>query len=128
MLQRPLHVLNERAADVAQGVDITHGKLLYMLDSAHDDQLANLILWLAPLNYDLVDVPYASSVYFELHYDEDARFSVHVLHDGKPLKIKECIDANREKGSGSEICSLEEFNKYMDKIMVKGDIQQMCDR
>ena len=44
--------------------------LKYMMYSAHDDNIANTILFLQPYNYPLSYVPFASSMLFELHYDE----------------------------------------------------------
>lgn len=44
-------------------------ELRYMLNSAHDTQVANLIWWLNSIDYDFIDIPYASSVIIELRYD-----------------------------------------------------------
>ena len=39
--------------------------------SGHDDGLTNTVLFLEPTNYELIDIPFASSVVLELHYDRD---------------------------------------------------------
>ena len=44
--------------------------LRYILYSAHDVQVANVLAWLQPVDYQYVDVPYASNFFFELSYDE----------------------------------------------------------
>lgn len=75
--------------------------------SAHDYQIANVLEWLDPVDHDFVDVPYASTIFFELYYDTDciykyrdeSCFNVRVSHNGLPLKFDTCLDANAKKGS-----------------------------
>jgi len=92
--------------------------LRYVLNSGHDDQVSNLLWWMDPLDYEWTDIPYASSVHYELHYDSEcvkqanrseACFTVEVSHDGKPLKFDTCIDNNTNRGSKSQICSYPDF-------------------
>jgi hypothetical protein len=57
--------------------------------------------FLQPLGYDPTDAPYASTIFFELHYDETCFsnkktrgihcFNVHVLSNGLLLKFDTCI-------------------------------------
>ena len=80
----------------------------YVQNSAHDTQVSNLVWWLDPLDYEWTDIPYASAVNFELHYDSDCIsqvenrteycFTVEVTHDGKPLKFDTCLDNNTNRG------------------------------
>lgn len=79
--------------------------LRYMLYSAHDVQVANVLNWLEPEDHPIVDVPYASNIHFELSYNESCLaeetrpnkyscFSVQVLYNNEPLKLGTCLDAN----------------------------------
>jgi hypothetical protein len=68
-------------------------ELRYILNSGHDDQIANILWWLQPYQYNFTDIPYASTITFELSYNkkcletikDDSCFSVTVSHDGRPL-------------------------------------------
>ena len=93
-----------------------------MLNSAHDDQIANMFWWLKPVGYDITDVPYSSSFHYELHYNStclasldknESCFSVHVTHDGRPLKFDTCLANNALRGSKSVICSYPDFKLYI---------------
>jgi len=97
----------------------------YVLNSAHDDQIANMVWWLDAVDYEITDVPYASSIHYELHYDSEcltspARnescFEVHVTHDGRPLKFDTCLVKNHLNGSKSSRCLYPDFKEYMQKI------------
>lgn len=44
-------------------------ELKYYLDSAHDDNIANMLVWLNAFEYQFLEIPFASSIIFELHYD-----------------------------------------------------------
>lgn len=91
-------------------------------------------MWMNPYNYDFIDVPYASTVYFELHYDDqclsktkdESCFSVHVLHEGRPITFDTCLDANSVRGSKSKICSYKDFKAHIDKIKYSGDTHEKC--
>ena len=48
--------------------DINDDLKLYMY-SAHDDDISNLLIHLNPKNYQSIDIPYASSITFEVHYN-----------------------------------------------------------
>jgi len=70
--------------------------------SAHDDNIANSILFLQPYNYYLNYVPFSSSMLFELHYDDKcvsakknrSCFTLQIYHDNNPLKFEPCLNAN----------------------------------
>ena len=44
--------------------------LRLMIYSAHDVQVANVLEWIEPVEFNVVDVPYVSNFFFELYYDE----------------------------------------------------------
>ena len=86
-------------------------------------------MWrLDPVDYDFIDIPYASQVLFELYHTTDCVtkneecFTVHVSHDGKALSLGLCLDRNLAKGSQSKICSYPDFKDYMTSIGTKGDV------
>ena len=62
--------MENRVEEIILGVD-TRDDIKYLIDSAHDDNISNMIMWLNPINYELVDVAYASPIHFELHYDSE---------------------------------------------------------
>ena len=88
------------------------------------------MLFLEPLYFDFVDIPYASSIFFEMHYDVECVkaqksrtcFTVKVFYNNKPLKFEECLDANQKRGSRSDFCLVDDFLSHIDNIMFKGDI------
>ncbi len=94
--------------------------------------------WLDPLDYYWTDIPYASAVTLELHYNQtcisdqstrnESCFTVEATHDGRPLKFDTCIDSNVARGSESQICMYPDFKRYIDKIRPKGDVFQLCDQ
>jgi hypothetical protein len=96
--------------------------------------VANSLLFLEPYNFDFVDIPYASSIFFELHYDSDcvkttkARscFTVKPFYNNKLLKFDTCLDANQSRGSRSDYCQVDDFLKHIENISFKGDINQAC--
>lgn len=53
------------------GKDASETPLRYMIYSAHDDQISNLVEWLHSTNIMQNYVLYASQVVFELRYDSD---------------------------------------------------------
>ena len=65
----PLQKIQQRVNELLGLVSDTG--LRYLLNSGHDDQIANLLWWLSPVDYEFTDVPYASQVLFELYYDTD---------------------------------------------------------
>ena len=107
MQERVTFLLNSLTGDKRDDIK-------YVLNSAHDDQIANMVWWLDPVDYEFTDVPYASSVFYELHYDSDCLsnsltknescFTVHVTHDGRPLKFDTCLENNAKRGSHSRLC------------------------
>ena len=90
-----------RVNDIIYGSDKNDSIKFYM-ESAHDTQLLSTLLWLEPLDYDFIDMPFSSSIYFEVHYNttcleheqDTSCFTVEVYHNGNPLKFDDCIKAN----------------------------------
>jgi hypothetical protein len=44
-------------------------ELKYMIYSSHDDAVSNTLVFLKPYENYFFDIPFASSIVFELHYD-----------------------------------------------------------
>ena len=109
--EKPGIMMINRVNDVIYGAD-TDDTIKFYMESAHDTQLLSTLLWLEPLDYDYEDMPFSSSIYFEVHYNttcletdkETVCFTVEVYHNGRPLKLDECLKANEARGSTSPIC------------------------
>lgn len=106
-----------------------------MIYSAHDTQIINVLDWLKPVDHEYIDATYVSTIYFELFYDTDclvaspkslACFNVHMIHNGVPLKLDTCIDANNKRNSGSILCQYDDFLAHIDKIKYKDDFNKTC--
>lgn len=112
--------------------------LRYYVHSSHDTQIWNVLEFLQPLNYDPTDVPYASTIFFEIHYDETCMsnpktrgsqcFTVHILNNGLILKFDTCLqDNNMNSRFGSPICSYDAFIRHWNKIRYQEeDVDQKC--
>lgn len=110
--------------------------LKYVLHSVHDTQLIAVMEWLKPMNFIYTEQPYASTFYMELHYDptcisskkDHSCFTIELYNNGTPLKIKSCIDANKQRAAPSEPhCKVDDFIAYFEKeLLFKGDIDQGC--
>lgn len=85
--------------------------------------------FLSPINYEPIDMPYASTVYIELHYDTQCMsnkktrsidcFTVIAMNNGEMLKLDTCItdnNSNINERIGSPICSFESFMRHWNKI------------
>lgn len=66
----PLKAMRQRVTEIL-GNNTSRDTLRYLLYSAHDVQVANVLSWLQPVDYQFVDVPYVSNLHFELSYDEE---------------------------------------------------------
>ena len=116
LLRRPLSSMLGRVNQL-KAQDPNPDTLRYLLHSAHDFQIAQFLVWLEPLNHDYIDIPFASSIIFELHYDETCKsaegdnscFTVQVLFNNTPLRLKTCIDANAKAGIKSINCRYDDF-------------------
>jgi|LauGreDrversion4_2_1035121.scaffolds.fasta_scaffold500412_1 hypothetical protein len=47
----------------------TRDSLRYVIQSEHDTHIINSVTWLEPVIHDYVDMPFASTLVVELHYD-----------------------------------------------------------
>ncbi len=80
---------------------ISDSDIRYYLHSSHDTQLWNVLEFLQPVGYDPLDMPYASTIFLELHYDENCLnnpktrgtqcFEVHATNNGQMLKFDTCL-------------------------------------
>ena len=67
--RKPIQAMHQRVTEIlANSSD--PDTLRYMVYSAHDVQVANVLQWLQPVDFEVVDVPYVSNFHFELKYDE----------------------------------------------------------
>jgi len=96
-VEGPLAALAERVSDIIQRNNTSRDTLRYYIDSAHDTHVIALLLWLQAA--DFIDAPFASSVFFELHYDSECLaakrdascFTVEIYSNGQLLKLPSCI-------------------------------------
>lgn len=105
--------------------------LMYMIYSSHDDAVANTMLFLKPVDAFFFDIPFASTIGLELHYDEGCRsertcYRVKAYYNNRPLKFQTCLDANRERGSQSDFCLADDFFKHWDTVRYQGDVDIAC--
>ena len=49
--------------------DIGSENVKMVVNSAHDDQISSMLVWLDAVDFEFIDVPYASTVIYELRYD-----------------------------------------------------------
>ncbi len=100
-LRDPMRIIEDKVAQILNGTD-SRDSLKYLMYSSHDDSLANTLIFLNAINVDLTQVQFASSLYLELHYDDDCLktqkdrscFSLHAFQNNIPLKFAWCLDAN----------------------------------
>ena len=89
---------------------------------------------LNPFDYDIIDVPYASNIYWELFYDSDCLekihdescFRVHVSHEGNPLRFSGCLEENAANNDPSPFCTYRGWMNYLDKVKYPGDPYEKC--
>jgi hypothetical protein len=67
-MRYPVKVMSDRVNAILNGTEQKHD-LRYVMYSAHDTQVANLLEYLNLTDFDYYYIPYASNIYFELHYD-----------------------------------------------------------
>lgn len=66
--ERPGALMIEKVNNIIYGAETNDSIKIYM-ESAHDTQLLSTLLWLQPADFDYIDMPFSSSIYFELHYN-----------------------------------------------------------
>ena len=124
LLRKPLKVMRKRVDDIlgtkesflrdSKGVD--NNELKFMIYSAHDTQVDNMLVFLSESEESFDFVPFASQVTFELKYSascvngiapSEACFGVSVLSNGEPMSFSACSgDGFSEDGTG---CTYSEF-------------------
>lgn len=132
--RKPLQTMKDRVQDIIANKD-TSNSLRYIIYSAHDTQIINILDWLAPVGHEYIDATYGSTVYFEVHYDTDCLaanpgstscFSVHMTHNGQTIKLSTCLDANIKRNSSQISCLYDDFIAHIDKIKVNDDVNLKC--
>lgn len=134
--RKPIQYLKDKVQAVIEGKD-SPDSLKYVLHSSHDTQLINVLDWLAPSGHFVTDQPYASTVFFELHYDSDCLstgkkdhscFTVEIYNNGMPLKLDTCITSNKASSMpSSPVCQFDDFIKHIEKRWYKdGDLDNSC--
>jgi hypothetical protein len=94
-------------------------------------------VWLEPVGHEYVDIPFASSLVLELHYDElcladpSVRFKSHcftvvVLSNNTPLRLGSCLEANAQKGLHSTTCAYTDFINHVGARYWPGDYLKAC--
>ncbi len=122
-----------RVNEIIYGVE-SDDNVKFIMESSHDTQLLSTLLWLEPQDYDFNNMPFASSIYFEVHYNttclakekDSSCFTVEIFHNGNPLKLDKCIQENKARGSTSTICQFDDFINYFDSRYQKGDLMELC--
>ena len=90
----------------------------YRLYSAHD---TNIDAWVNQINpsYDLVNIPFASALYFELYRTIDTNdISIRTVFNGKPLYLEKC--------QGREYCPLNMWLQQMNTVLYQGNMREAC--
>eukprot|EP00350_Pseudokeronopsis_sp_OXSARD2_P004448 CAMPEP_0170545760 /NCGR_PEP_ID=MMETSP0211-20121228/4123_1 /TAXON_ID=311385 /ORGANISM="Pseudokeronopsis sp., Strain OXSARD2" /LENGTH=93 /DNA_ID=CAMNT_0010849835 /DNA_START=852 /DNA_END=1133 /DNA_ORIENTATION=- len=76
--------------------------LKYFIYSAHDVQIANVLEFFQFENLEYYYVPYASQIYYEIHYEEkcitevgdNSCFSIQIRSNGWPMKYEGCTEVD----------------------------------
>lgn len=146
LMRRPM-ALMQKAIDCSLGLDTCTDpsseiedltrrfptNLKYLVYSAHDDQMFNVMQWLHPSNIRVDWVYLASQAVFELYSDADCLattadescFRVGVRYNGHEAAFDACESSARSDGTG---CSWTDFKAYLDLIwFYKMDLDQACD-
>lgn len=105
-LRKPMLIIDQKVQSILDGKE-TNDDLKYLIYSSHDDAISNTLLFLNPVDHFIVDIPYASSIFFELHYDDKCLaekkdrscFKVFAFHNNTPIKFDTCLTANANRGS-----------------------------
>ena len=125
VLRQPRALLQQRVDEIS-GRTQTSSDLRYLIYSAHDNQIANIVEFLEPTNITQDHVVFAAQVTIELHYsctESDACFTVQTLWNGLPMGFKECASLEDPDGT---VCSLDAFSQHLDSIWYGGDLDEGC--
>eukprot|EP00351_Strombidinopsis_sp_SopsisLIS2011_P003632 CAMPEP_0116878456 /NCGR_PEP_ID=MMETSP0463-20121206/10215_1 /TAXON_ID=181622 /ORGANISM="Strombidinopsis sp, Strain SopsisLIS2011" /LENGTH=189 /DNA_ID=CAMNT_0004526713 /DNA_START=703 /DNA_END=1270 /DNA_ORIENTATION=+ len=121
LFRRPIEVMQAKV-DTDEGHK--YDDLKYLIYSAHDTQVVNILAFLKPKDLYWNNVPYASQVVFELfknescvtssgdiNGDNESCFYVKTRYNGIDLKLPGCSDL---------FCKYSEWSDYMDSIWYNG--------
>lgn len=120
----------QNRVDELLGKEVAESQLRYVVYSAHDDQISNMVEWMHPKNFEFDFVIYASQIAFELKYDSDCLaqkasekcFEVGFRVNGEEIGFEQCLQR--------EGCSYPNFKKLMQDIWYDGkyspDLDQAC--
>ena len=129
MMRRPMKHMQTKV-EAALGL-ASDDQLKFMVYSAHDDQVDNMMVWLNPNNYEMDFVLFASTVFFELSYSkaclaatpsEDC-FHVDILYNGVKLDLNRCTGSTVSDTG----CSYKDFKAYMASVWYTGPFQENLD-
>eukprot|EP00347_Sterkiella_histriomuscorum_P016497 403352955 len=134
---KPIKAMEARYQEILNGQADNRDTLRYYIESSHDTQIANILDWLDIMDLEFADVPYGSSMYFELFYDNDCLnskptqpdvscFEVRAKYQGDPILFDTCIDGNLSRNSKSKVCTYFDFKQHLAKITYKGDFVADC--
>ncbi len=70
-IRKPVQIIKDKVDAILKAGKDERDTMKYLIHSTHDDSVSNALLFLEPLDFDFVDIPYASSIFFELHYDAE---------------------------------------------------------
>jgi len=107
--------------------------LKYMIYSAHDDNITNIMKWLHPLDVEMDYILYSSQVVFELKYDStclqttknESCFRVNTRWNGNELKLNGCKNSYDSDGVG---CSYTDFKAFMGFIWYDSNLAVDLDK
>ena len=132
--EMPVKHMAEKVQALLQGTE-TRDSLRFVLQSEHDTHIVNSVTWLQPVDHEYVDMPFASTLVVELHYDQECLtkvgdtscFTVEVYNNGDLLKLDTCLNANKARSSTSPVCQYEDFmTHYRARLPRGGDLQTLC--
>ena len=89
---RSLYITQQLRGPLADIKSLIEGKspsVKYRLYSAHDDNIANMLVQLNP-TFKWLGIRYASNIKFEVYERSDSSFMIYVIYNGKPLQLEKC--------------------------------------
>lgn len=139
LMRFPLSTLSARLSSLISGTE-KNTDMRYVLYSAHDTQIANLLEFFSFDDFHYTAVPFTSQFYLEVYANEDcmnqhasdeqAIYSscvrVHMTFQGQQLKVKTCLESNKQRGVESEDCFYSDFLEHMHSISQEGDLDALC--
>lgn len=91
--------------------------------------MGNIIEWMQPDNYRMNDIPFATSLFMELYYDDECTqgdescFYVKTLYNGEPLALNACLDTRVFDGT---YCNYVSLRSHFDEVTTQGDLDSAC--